>query len=287
VPFAGVQIANAQIEGDLNLENAKLIRPIKISGSRVDGTITLRHVRTDSIISFDSSLLNGDFNAGGLRSESDLYLNGGTTFNGRLELNSATINSDVDMTGANIDHTLDAAFLKVGGSLSMSSDEQHKASFKDVILTGAKVTEQIDMTGASIDGTLDGNLLQVGDLHMNSEGRNKASFKDVILTGAKVTGQIDMIPRSQAEALEAGANLLPGLFDIRRGNNGGQCGRFLHGVAFLSWIRHPEPTGSRRATPASHFNIQRGNASSLIAAVRHKLGSDVPVAEEFIHAPTA
>ena len=196
VPFAGVQIANTQIEGDLNLENAKLVRPIKISGSRIDGTITLRHVRTNSVISFDSSLFNGDFNASGLRSESDLYLNGGTTFNGRVELNSADINSDVDMTGADIGQTLDAAFLKVGGSLTMASDEQHKASFKDVILLGAKVTEQIDMTGASIDGKLDGNSLQVGDVRMSSEGKNKASFEDVTLRLAKVTGQIELIGAS-------------------------------------------------------------------------------------------
>ena len=30
-------------------------------------------------------------------------------------------------------------------------------------------------------------------------------------------------------------------------------------VAFLSWIRRPEPTGSRRATPASHFQHSAGD----------------------------
>src|SRR5208337_4807174 len=36
----------------------------------------------------------------------------------------------------------------------------------------------------------------------------------------------------------------------------GNCGRrgmLLHGVAFLSWNQHPEPKGSRRATPLLPF----------------------------------
>jgi hypothetical protein len=34
---------------------------------------------------------------------------------------------------------------------------------------------------------------------------------------------------------------------------------FLHGVAFLSWNQHPEPTGSRRATPLLHFQHSAGH----------------------------
>src|SRR6266498_5780626 len=33
----------------------------------------------------------------------------------------------------------------------------------------------------------------------------------------------------------------------------------FHGVAFLSWIRHPEPTGSRRATPLLLFQHPPGH----------------------------
>jgi hypothetical protein len=33
----------------------------------------------------------------------------------------------------------------------------------------------------------------------------------------------------------------------------------LHGVAFLSWNQHPEPTGSRRATPLLHFQHSSGH----------------------------
>ena len=34
---------------------------------------------------------------------------------------------------------------------------------------------------------------------------------------------------------------------------------FLHGVAFLSWNQHPEPNGSRRATPLLLFQHSSGH----------------------------
>ena len=50
VPFAGVRIKGARIVGDVDLENAKLIRPIEIVGSRIEGAINLVRARTDSWI---------------------------------------------------------------------------------------------------------------------------------------------------------------------------------------------------------------------------------------------
>jgi hypothetical protein len=37
------------------------------------------------------------------------------------------------------------------------------------------------------------------------------------------------------------------------------CANCLHGVAFLSWNQHPEPTGSRRATPLLIFQQKPGH----------------------------
>jgi hypothetical protein len=50
MPFAGVRITGARIVDDLDLENAKLIRPIEIFNSRIEGAIDLRRARTDSLI---------------------------------------------------------------------------------------------------------------------------------------------------------------------------------------------------------------------------------------------
>jgi hypothetical protein len=47
---------------------------------------------------------------------------------------------------------LNADSMQAGGHLLMYSDDRNKASFKDVILRGAKVTGRIAMRGASVDG---------------------------------------------------------------------------------------------------------------------------------------
>jgi uncharacterized protein YjbI with pentapeptide repeats len=213
VPFTGVRIKGARIVGDVDLENAKLIRPIVIFSSRIEGAINLRRARTDSLIWLDGSLMVGAFAADSLHSESDLLLRNGAVFKSDVSLNGAKIGGLVDMTGASFDGTLNTDSLQVGGSLFMRSEGENKASFKDVVLRGAKITGQIVMNGASFDGMLDADGLQVGgSLLMYFDAQNKASFKGVVLRGAKITGQIDMDGSSfdgtlNADSLEAGGHL--------------------------------------------------------------------------------
>jgi uncharacterized protein YjbI with pentapeptide repeats len=214
VPFEGVRIKGARIAGDVDLENAKLIRPIEIFGSRIEGAINLRRARTDSLVWLDGSLMIGTFAADGLHAESKLFLRHGAVFKSYVRLTGASFEGNVDMTGASFEGTLNAGSLQVGGSLFMYSGVHNKASFEEVVLRGAKITGQIDMTGASFDGTLDANSLQVGgNLFMQSRGQNKASFKDVDLRFAKITGQIDMDGagfdgKVDAASLQVGGNLL-------------------------------------------------------------------------------
>jgi uncharacterized protein YjbI with pentapeptide repeats len=213
VPRAGVRISGARIAGDVDLENAKLIRPIEIVNSRIEGAINLRRAWTDSLIVLDGSLMNGTFIADGLHAKSDLSLANSVVFKSEVILNGAKIDGDADMSGASFGGGLDAQAMQVGGSLLMYSDAQNKASFKDVNLAGAKITGQINMSGASVDGELNAEFLQVeGSLFMVSDDQNKASFKDVLLRGAKITGQINMSGASfdgtlNANALQADGDL--------------------------------------------------------------------------------
>ena len=65
----------------------------------------------------------------------------------------------------------------------------------------------------------------------------------------------------QAEPLEAGRYLIPSLTHsprIYRRQGSLCCATSLHGVAFLCGIKHPEPTGSRRATPLLLFQHSPG-----------------------------
>jgi uncharacterized protein YjbI with pentapeptide repeats len=222
VPSKGIRFAGAQIVGDIDLENAKLIRTIEIFNSRIEGAISLKRAHTERLILISGSLLTGGFDGDGLHAESGLFLRNGTVFKSEIRLLGAKIDGDVDMSGANFDGKLDADGLEVGGMLLMRSDGQNKASFKEVNLRGAKVAGQIDMTGANFDGLLYADALQVGDLLlMRSDGQNKASFKEVNLRGAKVAGQIDMTGASfggtlSADALQVGGG---GLFMRSDGQN--------------------------------------------------------------------
>jgi uncharacterized protein YjbI with pentapeptide repeats len=159
VPFVGVQITGARIVGDIDLENAKLTRPIWIFISRVEGAIDLILAKTDNVIALQGSLVTGDINAGGLHSESDLWLNG-AVFESDVSFIGAKIDGDVNMTGASSEGTLDADHLQAR-ALLMRSNRKYKAIFKDVDLTSAKITAQISIIGAFFGGTLNADTLQV------------------------------------------------------------------------------------------------------------------------------
>ena len=90
----GIQITGARIVGDIDLENAKLIRSISILDSRIEGPINMIRARTDSLISLAGSVMSGRLDADGLHSESDLFLTHGV-FKSEINLNGAKIDGDV------------------------------------------------------------------------------------------------------------------------------------------------------------------------------------------------
>ena len=223
VPRAGILIAGARIVGDVDLENAKLVRSISIDGSRIEGKINLLRARTYSLISITNSLIKGAFIADHLNSESDLIFGDGTTFKRAVELEDVTVAGQVDMNDATFEGDLDADMLRVGSNLFMRSTDKNKASFKNVFLGGAKVTGEVDMEGSTFEGDLDAAWLQVGSgLLMGSTDRNKASFKNVILNGARI-GLVNMDGATfegdlDAELVQVGSELLMGSTDKNKAN---------------------------------------------------------------------
>src|SRR5208282_2635787 len=116
-----------------------------------------------------------------------------------------------------------------------------------------------------------------------------AMTRPAILSAVASAAEIGRIPlhhlaqssdtRRQAEPIEARANLLPSLFDDHLRHGSGRrhirCDSFPHGVALLSWIRHPEPTGSRRATPTSQFQQRPGHPrSASVSCTEYRRDSD-------------
>jgi hypothetical protein len=221
IPFAGIQIKGARIVGEIDLENAKLIRSISILASRIEDKINLAHARTDSLIWLEGSRMNDVFDASGLHSESDLWLRGGSVFTRGLNLYSARIDGRVEFTGARFDGKLNAGQVRIGGSLSMNSGGENKASFNDVILIDAKIGGQVNMLGASFNGPLNADLLKVGgNLFAPSIGQHKTRFQRVSLLGAEITGYLSLIGDNFDGDLSAGLMQINGsLFMNSAGEN--------------------------------------------------------------------
>jgi hypothetical protein len=108
LPLEGVQITGARIVGKIDLENAKLIRPIEIAGSRIEGALELDHAHTDSLIRLDGLLIDNDVSADGPQDETDLYFANGAKFTKPVSLKGAIIDGDLNITGAGFDGLLDA-----------------------------------------------------------------------------------------------------------------------------------------------------------------------------------
>src|SRR5229473_154277 len=68
----------------------------------------------------------------------------------------------------------------------------------------------------------------------------------------------------QAETLEACSDLLPSLFDDCRRDDGGRCGKFLHGVALLRGFNTPSLQAQGEQRLPSYFNIDRDIPSAIL-----------------------
>ncbi len=75
-------------------------------------------------------------------------------------------------------------------------------------------------------------------------------------------------PGGKAKAFKAGRHARQRLSLQRVRGNCGRRDMLLHGVAFLSWNQHPEPKGSRRATPLLPFQHSSGQPPRALSG-RH------------------
>jgi cytoskeletal protein CcmA (bactofilin family) len=210
-PYDGITVVGARIVGGINLENATLLRSVKILTSRIEDGLSLRGARTNSLISLDFSTVNGDFYAHGLRSDSNLFMRYGAVFKKSVRLLGANIDGDIEMTGATVEDTLYSQALRLGGNLFMD-----QANFKKVLLRGAKITGQVAMVGSRFDGELDADSLQVGlSLLMNSEVKKQTSFKEVILRDATIKGNASLDGSVFHDGLDAGSLRVNGNLSMR------------------------------------------------------------------------
>jgi uncharacterized protein YjbI with pentapeptide repeats len=272
VPFAGIQIKGARIVGELDLENAKLIRSISILASRIEDKINLIHARTDSLIWLEGSLMNGLLDASSLHSESDLWLRKGSVFKSDVILKGAKIDGRVELTGARFDGVLDAGQVRIGGYLLMNSDGENTARFKDVSLIDAKVGGQINMLAASFNGSLYADLLRVGgNLFAPSADQYKTRFQNVYLRGADVAGNVSLIGNNFDGELSAGLMQVGGSLLMNSDNKN------------KASFKHVDLTNTR---VAGHVSMSGANFDDALDAAFLQIGGDLSMKSMAPSTPT-
>jgi hypothetical protein len=223
-PFTSVRIIGARIvrslsdQNGLDLENAKLIRPIEIAGSRIEADINQMQVQTASPIAFNACLINREFRAEGLRSKSEISITDDEIISSKVNLNDARIDGNVYVLGTHLDGEFDATALHVSGSLDISSSANNKSWFKKVVkLDSAKIGGNVQMFGVVFDDALVASYLQVGGYYLSMArstptGQSTTFQQKVSVNGAKISGLVDMSDVSfgselNADYLEVGSYL--------------------------------------------------------------------------------
>ena len=209
MPFQGLRITGADIVGDLNLANAKLIRPLVIDRSRFYGVVDLSQATTDSVLVFKNSIVDGAFHADFLRSEKSVDLSG-TNFHLGASLNGATIPGQLRMLQAHFSgqleddqrRALDLGGATIGGAIFLAGSTflgefyadslqavgivGSDCSFRDVNLGGAKITSNLNLTNAAFSGPVSAIYLRV-DGNIDISG---ATVGQLDLAGAWIGGEL-------------------------------------------------------------------------------------------------
>jgi hypothetical protein len=174
VPFEGVRFNGVHIVGDIDLQGAKLIRPVEFANSRIDGAITLDYAHTDGFLSLTGSRIKGDFNGLRLHSQSDLLLGEGVVFSGNLTLKAASIDGDVEMSGSRFEGIVNAESIKTRGNVLVRDADCARA----LDMTFAQVARDLDLRGATLAGldlsgaSIEGEL-RLGGSHKSVDWHSK------------------------------------------------------------------------------------------------------------------
>ena len=166
MPFQGLRITDADIVGNLNLANAKLLRPVVIDRSHIYGTVDLSQATTDSVLVLKNSIVEREFHADFLQSEKSVDLSG-TDFHHGASLDGATVPGQLRMVQA-----------RFSGRLK---DDQGRA----LDLGGAKISGGIFLAGSSLLGEFYADSLQAGGVL-----GSRCSFRDVNFGGAKIASNL-------------------------------------------------------------------------------------------------
>ena len=184
IPHQGVRIAAAYIQGELDLTDAVLERPLVLIYSIFNSRVDMYRLTTPTLVSFDGSRFDGALTMDSVSIGGSLHMRNSMGL-ANVDLSAAKISNNIDMNGSIFKGELNMNAVSVEGSLLM----QDRARFRNVDLYGAKIGGQLSMVGSTFTGNLEMTVVSIGgSLHM----RDGANFNNVDLSAAKISNSIIM-----------------------------------------------------------------------------------------------
>jgi hypothetical protein len=143
VPFSGVNIMGARVEGDIDLRNANWKPALIIESARIEGQIVLERSHSEGVIGFRGVRVTGKVDAGGMRAEQWVY----------FDDNKERTDQSKDRNGPNVNRTDE--------SNDFPYDDQ--SQFKEEIrLAGAHLRAGLSFDGSIFLGKVDLQRLHTG-----------------------------------------------------------------------------------------------------------------------------
>ena len=206
IPYRGVRIVAAYIQGELNLIDAVLERPLIVVNSIFSSKVDMKRLVTPTMVAFNDSRFDSKLNMDSASIGGSLHMQK-STISASVVLTGAKIDGQLAMVGSTFNGELNMNGISVGTSLLMHG----AARFKNVDLVGAIIDGQLSMAGSTFNGEInmngaiiDGQLSMAGstfngELNMDSISvgtsllmHSAARFDTVDLIGAKIDGQLSM-----------------------------------------------------------------------------------------------
>ena len=165
-----------------------------LTGSAFAGPVLLVGATASSIIAFNGSSFDGKLNLNSASVGGSLFLRDQAEFQ-EVDLAGADVAGQVEMTGSTFRGRLNMNSISIGKSLLMGD----RAEFREVDLRHADIAGPVDMSGSTFRGPLNMDSISVGK---SLQMRDQAEFQEVRLAGADITGQVSLNGSSFAGLLD-------------------------------------------------------------------------------------
>ena len=184
VTYVGISIIGAEIDGEVNLESAKISFPLLTGQCVFADKIILQNSHVFALYLLGTSIK--DLQASGLVVEGSIFLRAGFKAQGEVDLGNAKIGEDLDCSGGE--------FVSQGGADALNVNAA-KIEGRVFLSNGFKAQGEVDLGGAKIGSNLEcdgGEFVSQGGADALNVSSAKIEGSVFLRHGFKAQGQVNL-----------------------------------------------------------------------------------------------